>query len=89
MKILCLWVLVGLAATIGGCGQKGPLVLPDAEHPHKKVKFPVSPKSPASAAPAASADHPAAEPAAEPAAPPEAGADAAPIASPTPPQHSP
>ena len=28
-----------------GCGQKGPLVLPDAQHPRKKAKFPAAPKS--------------------------------------------
>jgi predicted small lipoprotein YifL len=51
MNTARLWILAMLAAPVLGCGQKGPLVLPDAQHTHKKVKFP-SPKTP-SAAPAA------------------------------------
>jgi predicted small lipoprotein YifL len=69
MKTARLCVLAILAASVLGCGQKGPLVLPDAQHTHKKVKFP-SPKTP-SAAPAAPATAPSAGAAPE-AAPPEA-----------------
>jgi len=47
-----LCVLAVLTASVLGCGQKGPLVLPDAQHAHKKVKFP-SPKTPAAPAPPA------------------------------------
>jgi predicted small lipoprotein YifL len=36
MKIARLWVLVCLAGMVVGCGQKGPLVLPDTPK-HKKV----------------------------------------------------
>jgi predicted small lipoprotein YifL len=57
MNTARLWILSVLAASVLGCGQKGPLVLPDAQHTHKKVKFP-SPKTP-SAAPAAPASTPA------------------------------
>ncbi|MGO9036746.1 MAG: LPS translocon maturation chaperone LptM [Steroidobacteraceae bacterium] len=81
MRVLCLWVLVGLTLTIYGCGQKGPLVLPDAQHPPKKVKFPAPPKLPTTTAPA---DHPA-----EPAPEPESGSDAAPASSPAQPQSTP
>jgi predicted small lipoprotein YifL len=52
MKILRVWVLFALAAAAAACGQKGPLVLPDAQHPRKKVKLPNVPK-PASSTPAA------------------------------------
>lgn len=47
MKPVQLLLLVGLLATLPACGQKGPLVLPDPQHPHKKAKFPVAPKPPA------------------------------------------
>jgi predicted small lipoprotein YifL len=60
MNTARLWILAILAASVLGCGQKGPLVLPDAQHTHKKVKFP-SPKTP-SAAPAAPASTPGAAP---------------------------
>jgi predicted small lipoprotein YifL len=54
MKMLRLLVLLALTAeAVAGCGQKGPLVLPDAQHPRKKVKFPAAPKT---AAPAASTE---------------------------------
>jgi predicted small lipoprotein YifL len=73
MNTARLWILAILAASVLGCGQKGPLVLPDAQHTHKKVKFP-SPKTP-SAAPAAPASAPAGR--APDAAPPEAAPGAA------------
>jgi predicted small lipoprotein YifL len=43
------------AGTLLGCGQKGPLVLPDAQHPQKKVGIGKFPASPATSAPAKSA----------------------------------
>jgi predicted small lipoprotein YifL len=70
MNIVRPWILAMLAASVLGCGQKGPLVLPDAQHTHKKVKFP-SPKTPSSA-PAA--------PATAPSAPAGSATDAAPPA---------
>ena len=59
-----IWMLVALAAGAAACGQKGPLVLPDAQHPHKKARFPVAPRPTASApatpaAPAGPAPNPA------------------------------
>jgi len=36
MRIVSLLVVVCVAA-LPACGQKGPLVLPDAEHPHKRI----------------------------------------------------
>jgi len=47
MKTLRLLLLFSLTSMACGCGQKGPLVLPDAEHPHKKLKLPAPPKAPA------------------------------------------
>jgi predicted small lipoprotein YifL len=81
MKKARLWVLAILVASVLGCGQKGPLVLPDAQHTHKKVKFP-SPKTP-SAAPAAPASA-SAGPAPEAAAPQAAPGPAAPGSNSTP-----
>jgi predicted small lipoprotein YifL len=40
-------MLLGVAQLGIACGQKGPLVLPDAQHPHKKIGVPRPP--PASA----------------------------------------
>jgi predicted small lipoprotein YifL len=45
MKIARLWVAVCLAGIVVGCGQKGPLVLPDTPK-HKKVV--PGPRAPAS-----------------------------------------
>lgn len=39
------------AGTLLGCGQKGPLVLPDAQHPHKKIGVGKPAATPATAAP--------------------------------------
>jgi predicted small lipoprotein YifL len=50
MTILRVLVLLALGAAAAACGQKGPLVLPDAQHPRKKVKLPTVPK-PASTIP--------------------------------------
>ena len=63
MTVLRVLVLLVLAAGAAACGQKGPLVLPDAQHPRKKVKLPNAPKPPsatpdASAAPSAPAAAP-------------------------------
>jgi predicted small lipoprotein YifL len=46
MKAKGLWILVGLAGLLSACGQKGPLVLPDAQHAQKKVTLPALPKAP-------------------------------------------
>jgi predicted small lipoprotein YifL len=32
-----LLIAAAVAGTFLGCGQKGPLVQPDAQHPHKKI----------------------------------------------------
>jgi predicted small lipoprotein YifL len=48
MRTERLLVVACLAGILLGCGQKGPLVLPDAQHPHKKVGIG---KPPASSAP--------------------------------------
>jgi len=37
------WILLALVGLLAGCGQKGPLVLPDQQHPHKTLKFPAAP----------------------------------------------
>jgi predicted small lipoprotein YifL len=60
-------ILALLTLSVLGCGQKGPLVLPDAQHTHKKVKFP-SPKTPAgtNTTPAAPESAPATPPGAAP-----------------------
>jgi predicted small lipoprotein YifL len=43
MTVLRVLLLLALAAA-AACGQKGPLVLPDAQHPRKKLKLPAVPK---------------------------------------------
>jgi predicted small lipoprotein YifL len=49
MRISCL-LIVGALVGMTGCGQKGPLVLPDAQHPpHKKIRSPQSRPTPAPA----------------------------------------
>jgi predicted small lipoprotein YifL len=64
MKLMPLMLLAALL-TGAGCGQKGPLVLPDAQHPKKKVKLPAVPApaatsaSPEPGAPAGPASNPA------------------------------
>ncbi|HEY2145318.1 MAG TPA: lipoprotein [Steroidobacteraceae bacterium] len=62
MKIAQLAVLICLTGAMLGCGQKGPLVLPDAVPKHKRVipappavKPAPAPATPAPAAPAAPA----------------------------------
>ena len=47
-----LLVAAAVAGTLLSCGQKGPLVLPDAQHPHKKIgveKPPATPTPPPAA----------------------------------------
>jgi len=76
-------VLVSLTAVVLGCGQKGPLVLPDAQHPHKKLTLP-APSKPPAAPTSAPSPPPASPPPASPAVP------TSPDGSPTPapaPQH--
>jgi predicted small lipoprotein YifL len=51
MTVLRVLVLLVLAASAAACGQKGPLVLPDAQHPRKKVKLPSAPKLPSTKTP--------------------------------------
>jgi predicted small lipoprotein YifL len=48
MKVASFQTLIGLCILLAACGQKGPLVLPDAEHPRKKIGVPTS-KPPAPA----------------------------------------
>jgi predicted small lipoprotein YifL len=50
-----LLVAVALAGTLLGCGQKGPLVLPDAQHPHKKIGVGKPSAAPATSAPSGGA----------------------------------
>ncbi len=59
MKNRHLWGAILIAALIGGCGQKGPLVLPDAPK-HKKVA--PSPRAPAATPSASAPDSPAGTP---------------------------
>ena len=47
MRTERLLVVACLAGILLGCGQKGPLVLPDAQHPHKKIGIGKPPASPA------------------------------------------
>jgi predicted small lipoprotein YifL len=37
MRAVHLLVVVTASGIMSGCGQKGPLVLPDAQRPHKKI----------------------------------------------------
>jgi len=55
MKAAPVLILIAAAWLATGCGQKGPLVLPDAQHPRKKLKFPAAPKPSTPATPAAPA----------------------------------
>jgi predicted small lipoprotein YifL len=49
MRSINRFVVIGaLTILLPGCGQKGALVLPDAQHPHKKI---VVGKPPAATAP--------------------------------------
>jgi len=57
MRTLHVLVVASLAAAMLACGQKGPLMLPDAQHPHKKIGIGKPPAilAPAPLPPAASA----------------------------------
>ena len=85
MKCLALaTVLLALSSLLAACGQKGPLVLPDAQPKHKRtlpLSSPVKPKDDGSA-PAESRPEPAPPPDQPP--PPSAfnGAAAAPLTTP-------
>jgi predicted small lipoprotein YifL len=81
MRILRVSVLLALAAAAAACGQKGPLVLPDAHHPRKKVRLPTAPKLPLGS--------PATAPSEPPAAAPERSAPAGPAAESAPPEAAP
>ncbi|HEY4444534.1 MAG TPA: lipoprotein [Steroidobacteraceae bacterium] len=52
MKIVRLWIPVCLAGLVVACGQKGPLVLPDAPKHKKAVPSPRAPATPAPTTPA-------------------------------------
>jgi predicted small lipoprotein YifL len=71
MRIACLLAAVALTGTLFACGQKGPLVLPDAQRPHKKIGIPKTPAAPAPqpATPQAATPQPTAPTAPAPAAP--------------------
>jgi predicted small lipoprotein YifL len=59
MRITLSLIVAGLLGAMLGCGQKGPLVLPDAQHPHKKIGIGKPPQhAPAPAQPAAPGAHP-------------------------------
>jgi predicted small lipoprotein YifL len=75
MRNVRLLVAVAVAGTLLSCGLKGPLVLPDAQHPHKKIGVGKPPAAPAPAAPSRGAPSPGTPP---PAAPPPAASDPAP-----------
>ncbi|HWS70367.1 MAG TPA: lipoprotein [Steroidobacteraceae bacterium] len=55
MRNMRLLVAVAVAGALLGCGQKGPLVLPDAQHPHKKIGVGKPPATPATSAPSGGA----------------------------------
>jgi predicted small lipoprotein YifL len=63
MKLVRLWVPICVAAMVIGCGQKGPLVLPDAPK-HKKTiprttaptPAPASPGTPGTSSPTSPSD---------------------------------
>jgi len=79
MRIMGLLVVVCVAA-LPACGQKGPLVLPDAQHPHKRIGIgkPAAPAGPPSTSPPAPATAPNDAPASDAAADDNAKAPAAP-----------
>ena len=67
MRTASLTAAVAVACLLAACGQKGPLVLPDAQHPRKKLGVPkpaaATVARPAAPAPDASApDAPAPQP---------------------------
>jgi predicted small lipoprotein YifL len=50
-----LLIAAAVAGLLLGCGQKGPLVLPDAQHPHKKIGVGKPSATPATSAPSGGA----------------------------------
>jgi predicted small lipoprotein YifL len=50
-----LLIAAAAAGILLGCGQKGPLVLPDAQHPHKKIGVGKPSAAPATSAPSGGA----------------------------------
>jgi predicted small lipoprotein YifL len=62
-----------VAGTLLGCGQKGPLVLPDAQHPHKKIGVG---KPPATSAPSGGTAPSSSSPSSDKAPPPNAAGPA-------------
>jgi predicted small lipoprotein YifL len=50
-----LLIAAAVAGILLGCGQKGPLVLPDAQHPHKKIGVGKPSAAPATSAPSGAA----------------------------------
>jgi len=63
---------VAVAGTLLGCGQKGPLVLPDTQHPHKKIGIGKPPATPATSAPLGGAPPSSSSPSSDKAPPPQA-----------------
>jgi predicted small lipoprotein YifL len=68
MRITLPLIVAGLLGAMLGCGQKGPLMLPDAQHPHKKIGIgkpaqhapaPAQPAAPGAQSPAPGAQPPA------------------------------
>ncbi|HEY3852118.1 MAG TPA: lipoprotein [Steroidobacteraceae bacterium] len=82
MKAAPVLILIAVAWLAAGCGQKGPLVLPDAQHPRKKLKFPAAPKLGTPATPANPATPATPAKPAAPGSAPDAPGDPAPNAAP-------
>ena len=73
MRNMHLLIAASVAGTLLGCGQKGPLVLPDAQHPHKKIGVG---KPPATSAPSGGAPPSSSSPSSDKALPPNAAGSA-------------
>jgi predicted small lipoprotein YifL len=67
-----LLIAAAVAGTLLGCGQKGPLVLPDAQHPHKKIGVGKPQATPATSAPSGGAPPSSSAPSSDKAPPPDA-----------------
>jgi predicted small lipoprotein YifL len=68
MRLILSLIAAGLLSVMMGCGQKGPLVLPDAQRPHKKIGIgkpaqhsapPAQPAAPGTQAPSPNTQTPA------------------------------
>src|SRR5260370_41903777 len=55
MRNTRLLIAAAVAGTLLSCGQKGPLLLPDAQHPHKKIGVGKPAATPATSAPSGNA----------------------------------